>query len=56
MGIIGKMKLKTAEQTRAANILNNVITVLVSVICVINIALSVIDVSTPIAKQAIPGG
>ncbi|ODM93562.1 Ninjurin-1 [Orchesella cincta] len=52
MGVIGKMDLKTEQQRKVANILNNIITVMVSVICVINIVLSVIDVSAPIANQA----
>jgi len=51
MGVIGKMDLKTEQQRKVANILNNIITVLVSVICVINLVLSVIDISAPLAKQ-----
>ncbi|CAL8122805.1 unnamed protein product [Orchesella dallaii] len=54
MGVIGKMDLKTEQQRKVANILNNIITVLVSVICAINIVLSVIDISAPIAKQVKP--
>lgn len=49
MGVIGKMDLKSEEQRKIAHILNNVITAMVSVICVINIVLSVIDVSAPLA-------
>lgn len=49
MAVIGKMDVMAENQRKLAHILNNVITVLVSVICVINIVLSVIDISTPIA-------
>lgn len=49
MAVIGKVDVMAENQRKLAHILNNVITVLVSVICVINIVLSVIDVSTPIA-------
>ncbi|OXA56347.1 ninjurin-2 [Folsomia candida] len=45
MAVIGKMNLKTEENRKKANFLNNVITVLLSVITFVNIIISVTDVS-----------
>ena len=46
MAVIGKMTLKTDADRKRANFLNNVITGLLSVISLVNVIISVTDVSS----------
>jgi hypothetical protein len=46
MAVIGRMDLKTEKDRKRADFLNNLITVLLAIISLVNVVISVTDVSS----------